>query len=105
MGSESSSTFKSLENPMDGRFPRPGSLTKRMRPLGMAGRRWHRHQLWRSAATGLRKQYGLEAAKVILGHQTLQVTETCAEKNVHAAQRIMSEIRRTAAVAVTVQDG
>lgn len=53
---------------------------------------WHPHQLRHNAATRLRKEYGLEAAQVILGHKTLSVTELYAEKNVAAAQRIMGEV-------------
>ena len=53
---------------------------------------WHPHQLRHNAATRLRKEYGLEAAQVILGHQTLAVTEIYAEKNVAAAMKIMSEV-------------
>ena len=45
-----------------------------------------------SAVTWLRRQHGLEAAQVILGHKTLSVTEIYAEKNVAAAQRIMGEV-------------
>ena len=54
--------------------------------------RWHPHQLRHNAATRLRKDYGLEAAQVILGHRTLAVTEIYAEKNVAAAMRIMGEV-------------
>jgi hypothetical protein len=53
---------------------------------------WHPHQLRHTAATRLRKEYGLEAAQVILGHKTLSVTEIYAEKNVAAAQKIMGEV-------------
>jgi integrase len=53
--------------------------------------RWHPHQLRHTAATRLRKQFGLEAAQVILGHKTLSVTELYAEKNVAEAQRIMAD--------------
>jgi integrase len=58
----------------------------------LADHRWHPHQLRHNAATRLRKEYGLEAAQVILGHETLSVTEIYAEKNVAAAMRIMSEV-------------
>jgi integrase len=54
--------------------------------------RWHPNRLRHSAATFLRKEYGLEAAQVILGHKTLAVTEIYAEKNVAAAMRIMSAV-------------
>jgi integrase len=54
--------------------------------------RWHPHRLRHNAATFLRRQYGLEAAQLILGHKTLSVTEIYAEKNVEAAKRIMAEV-------------
>ena len=53
---------------------------------------WHAHQLRHSAATRLRKEYGLEATGCILGHATLSVTEIYAEKNIEAAKRIMAEV-------------
>lgn len=53
---------------------------------------WHPHQLRHNAATRLRREFGLEAAQVILGHKTLSVTQVYAEKNVEAARRIMAEI-------------
>lgn len=53
---------------------------------------WHPHQLRHNAATRLRKDYGLEAAQVILGHKTLAVTEIYAEKNVAAARKVMAEV-------------
>jgi integrase len=54
--------------------------------------RWHPHQLRHTAATELRKTFGLEAAQVILGHKTLSVTQVYAEKNIEAAMKIMSEV-------------
>lgn len=54
--------------------------------------RWHPHRLRHTAGTRLRKEYGLEAAQVILGHATLQVTQIYAEKNVASAMRIMGEV-------------
>jgi integrase len=54
--------------------------------------RWHPHQLRHTAGTKLRKEFGLEAAQVILGHKTLTVTQVYAEKNVAAAQQIMGAI-------------
>jgi len=54
--------------------------------------RWHPHQLRHSAGTRLRKEFGVEAAQVILGHKTLSVTEIYAEKNVEAARQIMGKV-------------
>ena len=53
---------------------------------------WHPHQLRHNAATRLRREFGLEAAQVILGHKTLAVTEIYAEKNVAKARQIMTEV-------------
>lgn len=41
--------------------------------------RWHPHQLRHTAATLLRKEMGLEAARVVLGHRSACVTELYAE--------------------------
>jgi integrase len=40
---------------------------------------WHPHQLRHNRATELRRQYGLEVARVLLGHKTALVTEIYAE--------------------------
>lgn len=40
---------------------------------------WHPHQLRHSFATAVRRQYGLEAAQVALGHSDARVTEIYAE--------------------------
>jgi len=53
--------------------------------------RWHPHQLRHTAATELRRRYGIEAAQVILGHRTLTVTQVYAEKNTAQAVQIASE--------------
>ena len=54
--------------------------------------RWHPNQLRHSAATTLRKTYGLEPAQVILGHKALTVTQVYAEKNIATAMKIMAEV-------------
>jgi integrase len=53
--------------------------------------RWHPNQLRHTAATKLRRNYGLEAAQVILGHRTLTVTQVYAEKNVDLARQVVGE--------------
>ncbi|MFH0983842.1 MAG: site-specific integrase [Planctomycetota bacterium] len=40
---------------------------------------WHPHQLRHSFATRIRKQYGLETARVMCGHKSMAITETYAE--------------------------
>jgi integrase len=41
--------------------------------------RWHPHQLRHNAATRIRKEKGLDAARAILGHRSLAITEVYAE--------------------------
>jgi integrase len=54
--------------------------------------RWHPHQLRHTAGSRLRREFGLEAAQVILGHRNVKVTELYAEANVEAAKRIMGKV-------------
>lgn len=59
---------------------RPWEPTAQNLPGGPA-RRWHPHQLRHNAATELRKKFGIEAARIILGHRPATVAEVCAEKD------------------------
>lgn len=54
--------------------------------------RWHPNQLRHSYATRVRKQYGLEAAQVLLGHSRADVTQVYAERNEELAIGIASQI-------------
>jgi integrase len=71
-------------------FPPPQELVGEALKTWSREHRWHVHQLRHTAATTLRKEHGLEAAQVILGHRTLTVTQVYAEKNVAAAQAVMA---------------
>lgn len=53
---------------------------------------WHPHQLRHNAATRLRREYGLEAARVILGQATGAITEIYAEQDVQLAEKVMAEV-------------
>jgi site-specific recombinase XerD len=53
---------------------------------------WHPHQLRHTAATRLRKHYGLEAARVVLGHRSAAVAEVYAEIDQTKARQIMAEV-------------
>jgi integrase len=53
---------------------------------------WHPHQLRHSAATRLREQFGIEAARVVLGVKSAAITEVYAERDQKAAARIMAEV-------------
>jgi integrase len=54
--------------------------------------RWHPHQLRHNAGTKLRRDYGIEAARVILGHRSIGMTEIYAEADLAKATKIMGEV-------------
>ncbi|OHB51208.1 MAG: hypothetical protein A2Y10_08795 [Planctomycetes bacterium GWF2_41_51] len=63
-------------------------IKRAFRPKGMSDeefktwkppQHWHPHQLRHNAATFLRKEFGLETARVILGHRSAAITEVYAE--------------------------
>ncbi|MCH8969852.1 MAG: site-specific integrase [Planctomycetes bacterium] len=54
--------------------------------------RWHPHQLRHSAATMLRKEFGLEAAQLLLGHVHADVTQVYAEVNHTKALEVAEKI-------------
>lgn len=53
---------------------------------------WHPNQLRHNAATIIRKLYGTEAARVILGHASLNTTEIYAERDIVVAAKAISRI-------------
>ncbi len=55
-------------------------------------RRWHPHQLRHSAATRIRKEFGIEAVRAVLGHGTIKTTETYAERDRQLVRKIISQI-------------
>lgn len=54
--------------------------------------RWHPHQLRHTAATRLRKEFGIEAARVILGHSSPTMTDLYAELDEARALEVMARI-------------
>ena len=54
--------------------------------------RWHPHQLRHNAGTFLRKEFGLEAARIILGHRSAAVTTIYAEADVQKALDVMAKV-------------
>lgn len=53
---------------------------------------WHPYQLLHSFATRVRKEHGLEAAQVILGHARADVTQVYAERNEELAASVAAKI-------------
>lgn len=54
--------------------------------------RWSPNRLRHSAGTEIRKRFGLEAAQVILGHVSADVTQIYAERDLAKAVEIMREV-------------
>lgn len=54
--------------------------------------RWHPNQLRHTAATEIRKHFGLEAVQAVLGHKNMVVSEVYAEKNLALAAEVMRKI-------------
>ena len=54
--------------------------------------RWSPNQLRHAAATRIRREYGLDAARALLGHTSPAVTEVYAELDLAQARRIMERV-------------
>ena len=54
--------------------------------------RWHPHQLRHNAGTCIRKEFGLDVARVILGHSSVAVTEIYAEQDEAKARSVIGKI-------------
>jgi integrase len=53
---------------------------------------WHPHQLRHTRATELRREFGLDVARVVLGHRSPQITEVYAELDVGRAVEVMEKL-------------
>jgi integrase len=54
--------------------------------------KWHPHQLRHNAATRLRKAFGLDVARAVLGHSSPAVTEVYAELDMTKAAEAMGQV-------------
>ncbi len=73
-------------------FPVPADLDEAGRDAWRREHSWFPHRLRHSAATRVRKEYGLEAARVVLGHSSPQITEVYAEIDGAKAADVMLKI-------------
>jgi integrase len=53
---------------------------------------WHPNQLRHNAATRLRREFGLDAARAVLGHSSPAVTEVYAELDEAKAAEVMGRV-------------
>ncbi len=73
-------------------FPPPEGLEGDDRMRWMIEHRWSPNRLRHNAATFLRKEFGIEAARVVLGHSSSAVTEVYAELDLAKAADIMAKV-------------
>ena len=93
---------RAIRRGCDRAFPWPGLNERKIRDLSEGEREvrrewqkqhyWHPHQLRHNAATFLRREFGVEAARLILGHRSIAVTELYAELDQKRAIRIMERV-------------
>jgi len=53
---------------------------------------WNPHQLRHTAATAIRRSFGLEAAQVVLGHSGADVTQIYAERDLNLAREVAAKL-------------
>ncbi len=53
---------------------------------------WHPHQLRHNAGTEIRKQFGIETTRIVLGHQSVVVSELYAERDRAIAIDVMGKL-------------
>jgi integrase len=73
-------------------FPPPEDLSKQDRGPWARQYHWSPNQLRHNAATFFRRQFGIEAARVVLGHSSAAVTEIYAELDLKKAAEIMDQV-------------
>ncbi|GMU82448.1 MAG: hypothetical protein AMXMBFR47_23190 [Planctomycetota bacterium] len=76
----------------DRAFPPPKKLNAEARREWRRAHRWSPNQLRHSAATELRREFGIEAARVVLGHTSPAVTMIYAAADETAAAAIMAQV-------------
>jgi len=93
---------RSIQRACDIAFPHP--VLSKMKPSEMIpaqkqeltdwqkAHRWHPHQLRHTFATRVRKEFGVETARLLLGHNSLPVTEFYAEVDRTRVKDVVSRI-------------
>lgn len=76
----------------DRAFPVPEGATEDEAKAWRKKHRWSPNQLRHSAATEIRKKFGLEAAQVILGHAKADVTQIYADRDTELARSVVQSI-------------
>ncbi len=89
---KTSSYEHAIHRGCDRAFPPPEGATEEQQKQWRKVHRWTPNQLRHSAATFLRKEFAIEAARVVLGHASSAVTEVYAELDLTKAADIMAKV-------------
>ena len=66
------------------------AITRACKAAGVG--HWHPHQLRHTAATRIRRAYGIEAARALLGHRSIMTTQIYAEMDRSLVRKIVREV-------------
>ncbi len=83
---------RAIHRACDHAFPPTETLEGDALRQWQSSKRWSPNQIRHSVATKVRKKYGLEAAQVILGHSSANVTHVYAERDIARAAEVMQEL-------------
>ncbi len=83
---------RAIQRGCDKAFPPPDGLAGDELKRWRKEHRWHPHQLRHNAATHIRREEGIEVARVILGHRSACVTELYAEQDHQKAIEVMQRL-------------
>jgi len=83
---------RAIHRACDRAFPPAKELTAEQIAAWREQHRWSPNRLRHSAATEIRKQFGLEAAQVALGHAGADVTQIYAERDLAKAAAVMAQV-------------
>jgi integrase len=83
---------RSITRGCDAAFPTPDNLPVSEHKAWRLANRWHPNRLRHTAATEIRKKFGVEAARNVLGHSKVSTTEIYAERDQQGAADIVRQI-------------
>ena len=83
---------RAIDRACDKAYPAPAGFTPEQARHWKLKHRWAPNRLRHTAATEIRKRFGLESAQVVLGHSMADVTQIYAERDMGLAERIMREV-------------
>ena len=83
---------RAIDRACDKAFPAPDNATPEAAREWKLQHRWAPNRLRHTAATELRKRFGLEAAQVVLGHSTADVTQIYAERDMAKAAEVIKQV-------------